>query len=427
MRARPPCAPTRAALLGLAIAALGAPAAAAARELWTDGERGASLRTSLKSALVVDDPPDDPLLFPEEESAASYWRLRFDAEVRPAAWAKLELAYEQRLRTGAVAAFVGTGAVVGEVPPPWRIEPLDWEIASGPSFAWRHEIDRASLTLHLGRAEVTAGRQAIGWGRGVLFGAVDLFAPFSPLEADREWRRGVDAVRAEVRLTDRISADGVAAIGESVDTSIFAARLRGYAGEVDAEIVAGWRARDLFAGLTSSAAVGDAELHGEFAVFRAPEPLPAGGAWGDPRLAPKAVLGGSYRFAVGRGLAVFAEYHWSGFGARSPDELVELLATSAEFRERYLRGDTQILQRQAVSLLATLELTNELSGQALALVSPRDGSGVLSPSFTYTLSDAASVQATLYLPWGAEPDGLTLQSDYGWMPLSAFIQIRVYD
>jgi hypothetical protein len=425
VRARPPIAQAGAALLALAVAGPGGPAAA--RDLWTDGDRGASLRTSLKAAAVVDDPPDDPLLFPEGESAASYWRLRLDGEARPAAWATLAAAYELRLRTGAVSAFAGTGAVIDAAPPPWRLAPLDWEIASGPSFALRHEIDRASVALHLGPAEVTAGRQAIGWGRGVLFGAVDLFAPFSPLEADREWRRGVDAVRAEVRLTDRISADAVAALGESVDASIFAARVRGYAGEVDAELVAGWRARDLFAGVTSSAAVGDAEAHGELALFYAPEPLPAGGAWGDPRLAPKAVLGGSCRFAVGRGLAVFGEYHWSGFGARSPDELTELLAGSEEFRMRLLRGDTQILGRQAASLLATLELTNELSAQALALVSPRDGSGVLSPSFTYTLSDAASVQATLYLPWGAEPDGLALRSDYGWTPRSVFVQVRLYD
>ena len=66
-------------------------------------------------------------------------------------------------------------------------------------------------------------------------------------------------------------------------------------------------------------------------------------------------------------------------------------------------------------------------GKFLTLVSPRDGSGVLSPALTYTLSDAASVQATLYVPWGAEPDGLTLRSDYGWTPLSAFVQLRLYD
>ena len=424
MRARPPCAPVRAAL---AVAAVALAAAASGRDLWTEGERGLSLRTSLKSALVVSDPPDDPQLFPDGESALSYWRLRFDLDARPAGWATVAVAYEQRLWTGAAQAALGTGAIPGEAPPPWRLAPLDWEIASGPSFAWRQEIDRASVAFHLPRTELTVGRQAIGWGRGVTFGAVDLFAPFSPLEADREWRRGEDAVRAEVRLADRISAEGVAALGESVDSSIFAGRLRGYAGKVDAELVGGWRARDVFAGVTSSAAVGDAEAHGELALFRAPDPLPAGGTWGDPRLAPKAVLGGSYRFAVGRGLAVLAEYHYSGFGASSPEEIVPLLAGSQEFRDRYLRGDTQILGRHAVAALGSIELSNEVSAQALAIVSPTDGSGVLSPSVTYTLSDAASIQANLYVPWGAEPAGAVLRSDYGWTPLSAFVQLRLYD
>lgn len=427
MRARPSPGPARAALAALAAALLAAPGGAAGRELWRDGDRGASLRTSLKSSLVVADPPDDPSLFPEGTSAASYWRLRLELDVRPSTWAAVAIAYEQRLWTGAATDALGAGAVVDAAPPPWRLEPLDGRIASGPSFAWRHELDRASVALHLGRAEATVGRQAIGWGRGVLFGAVDLFAPFSPLEADREWRRGVDAVRAEVRLGDRTSVEGVAALGESPDASIFAGRLRGDLGKADAELVGGWRARDVFGGVTSSAAVGDAELHGELALFRAPHPLPSGGAWGDGRLAPKAVAGGSYRFAVGRGLAALAEYHYSGFGARSPGEVVALLAGSREFGERYLRGDTQILGRHAVALLATLELTNELAGQALALLSPRDGSGVLSPSLTYTLSDAASVQATLYVPWGAEPEGLALRSDYGWTPLSAFVQLRLYD
>ena len=39
----------------------------------------------------------------------------------------------------------------------------------------------------------------------MLFGAVDLFSPFSPLEADREWRRGVDAIRADVKLATDVA------------------------------------------------------------------------------------------------------------------------------------------------------------------------------------------------------------------------------
>ncbi len=408
-----------------ALLALAAPASA--RDLWRQGEAGASLRTSFKGAALVQDPPYAPLLFPEDEGAASYWRLRLDAEARPGARVSLAVAYEQRLQVTTPGLAAGAGGPVPlDAGAPYRLRQLDWRIAGADAFAWRHEIDRASAALHLPRADVTVGRQAVGWGRGVLFGAVDLFAPFSPLEADREWRRGVDAVRADLRLSNRFSADAVVALGESADASAVAARVRGYAGDFDGELVAGWRARDLLAGATTSAAVGDAELHGELCLFLAPETLPSGGAWGNDRLAPKAVLGGSYRLPIGRGLVVFAEYHYSGFGARSAREVVPLLADSA-FRDRFARGDTQLLGRNAVALLGTLELTNELAAQALALVSPADGSGVFSPAATYTLSDAASVNAALYVPWGAEPEGLTLRSEHGATPLSFFVQMRIYD
>jgi hypothetical protein len=406
------------------VLALSAPAAA--RDLWSEGESGLSLRTSLKGAALVQRAPDAPVLFPEREGASSLWRLRLDVAARAGSRATLALAYEQRLRVESSPTVLAAGPLGGDAPPSYRLEPLDWPLSQGATFAWRHEIDRASAALHLGRLELTLGRQAIGWGRGVFFGAVDLFAPFSPLEADREWRRGVDAVRAEVRLSDRISADAVAALGESARSSVLAARVRGHAGDVDAELVAGRRATDLLLGATSSAAVSDAELHGEIALLLAEDPLPSGGAWGNDRLAPKAVLGGSYRFTLGRGLVLLAEYHYSGLGARRAEDVVPLLLDPA-FGARFLRGDTQILGRHAAALLATLELTNEVAVQLLALASPRDGSGVASPAATVTLSDAASVHLALYLPWGAEPEGLLLRSEHGATPLSAFVQIRIYD
>jgi len=403
-----------------------AAAPAGARELWSEGERSVVLRTSLKASLAPSKAPDDPELYPEPESLTSLWRLRFDLEARPDAAVTAWVAYEHRLRVVSQGAgLAGSGILPPESPPFYRIQPLDWPIMEVPGGSWRHEIDRAFVAWHARGAEVTVGRQAVGLGRGVLFGAVDVFAPFSPLEADREWRRGVDAVRADVKLGDRWSLDGVAAFGESIDGSAFVARLRGYAGEVDGELVLGWRARDLMAGLVSSAAVGDAEVHGELAAYLTPDPYP-GGLGAEERVVPKAVVGASYRIPVGQGLPVFLEWHWSGFGVADPADAVARLADPA-FRERYLRGDTQILNQQVAALLASYEADPELTLSLLGLVSTRDASGVAAPGVTLRLGDRVTVQASLYMSWGARPVVLELRSDYGAVPFSAFVQAAVYD
>jgi hypothetical protein len=397
-------------------------AAASAADLWSSSDDSLKLRISLKGGLLLSRTPDDPLLFPERDTATSFWRLRLEPEAHLGEMVTVAFSYEHRLRV-----FSQSDAGVGVLPPesgaPWRIRPLDWSVSRSERSSWHHEIDRAYLGLHLPGVEVTAGRQAIGWGRGVLFGAVDVFSPFTPLEADREWRRGVDALRADIKLSDRASLDLVGALGEKLDASTFAARLRGYAGKADLELVGGRRARDLFAGLASSAAVGDAEIHGELALFRAPDALPGAG---ERHVAVKGLAGGSYRFPVANGLIVWAEYHYSGFGARKATGIAALMGDGS-FRERFLRGDMQILGRHAVGLLASLEVSPDLTVAAQWLESPVDGSGVAAPSATITFGDKVSLMAAAYLPFGRGPRGQTLGSEYGAGARSVFVQVRIYE
>jgi hypothetical protein len=251
---------------------------------------------------------------------------------------------------------------------------------------------------------------------------VDLFAPFSPLELDREWRRGIDAIRAELAITPQLSAEAVAAIGEDIDRSTFTARVRGYRSTFDFELIGGWRARDLVAGVTSSAPIGDAELHGEIAVFRAPEPLPAGGPLGD-RTAIKALAGGSYRVDIGNGILLLAEYHYTSFGAAHARDVLALLR-DPRFAARFTRGDTQILGRHAVALVASYEASPELELGLRWLQSPVDGSGVATPTATARLSDRMSVIGAMYVPYGAGPAGLMLHSEYGATSLTGFVQLQ---
>jgi hypothetical protein len=399
--------------------------AAPARAQTPPGDAGPpafTLRTSIKGGALLFRRPDAPGLFPKRAGAESLWRIRFEPEVSAGSHTVFAAAYEQRLRYASHPVGISTvGILPSDAAAPYRIRQLDWSLSQSASGSWRHEVDRANARVHAGRADITVGRQAVGWGRGVMFGAVDLFAPFSPLEADREWRRGIDAVRTEVKLTDRSSADLVAAFGTDWDRSLVAGRARGYAGRIDLEVMGGRRARDVFGGLTTSAAVGGAELHGELAAFRAPAPLPLGTS----RMIWKGVAGGSYRVPVGSGLLMFAEYHYSGFGARNPAEILRLLSDPG-FAERYVRGDTQILSRHAAALLTSYEASPEVTLSGQWLHNPLDRSGVIAPGATITLSDRLSIFGATYLPYGAAPRGTLLRSEYGAAPVSAFVQFRVY-
>ena len=364
--------------LTLALICLVLPSSIARGQAVDDG-RTLSIRYSLKNSALL-----------TRDDATGFWRVRVEPTIRWNDALSFDAAFEQRVRVfSSTTTLAAANVLPSDIDAPYRVRQLDWRFGSTEHSEWRGEVDRAALHVHASRADVTVGRQAIGWGRGVLFSAVDLFSPFTPLEADREWRRGVDAVRGDVKITDRVSVDTVAAFDRTLRQSALATRLRGYAGRIDVEVLGGYRARDLFAGGTSSAAVGDAELHGEIALFRDP----------DRHLTAKAVAGGSYRIAFGNGVLVYGEYHYSGFG----DSI-----------ERYLRGDTQILGRHALAGVATYEFSPELVLGGNWIQNPVNGSGVVAPSATWTLSDRWSVLFTVYAAYGGE------------YPTAAFIQLRLY-
>jgi hypothetical protein len=389
-----------------------------------DPDPAVAVRLSLKGSGLFARLPDDPDLS-STDGGSGFWRARVEPKIRLGQTTWFEFAYEHQIRTSTWPSGASLFSVLPPTSPaPFRIRQLDWEIAATPHASWRHEIDRAALRARTGAVEMTIGRQAIGWGRGLMFGAIDLFSPFTPLEADREWRRGVDAVHVDLKLSDRTSVDLVGAFGRTWDSSATGARVRGYAGRLDLEAVGGWRARDRFAGVASSAAVGGAELHAEVAVFATPG-VPGSTAFGVDRMIVKVVAGGSYRLPIGHGVFANAEYHYSGFGAAAVGDIPDLLADPV-FQVRYLRGDTQILERHAVAGLANYEVSPLTSVALQWIHNPLDGSGVGIPSVAFTFSDRWSMTMNGYLPYGPRPVGGVPRSEYGVAPVAVFLQVRLY-
>lgn len=260
----------------------------------------------------------------------------------------------------------------------------------------------------------------------MIFSAVDIFSPFQPLEIDREWRRGVDAVRADLKISDPYSLDLVGAFGTEMDQSALAGRLRGFTGRLDGEIIFGRHARDWLYAATFSAAVMEAEVHGEFAFFDTLEGFPEGGlALGDHG-AVKAVIGASYTWRLGNGLSTWVEYHYSGFGFKDVRQAVFRMASSPEYYSLYLRGDTQIIGRQALAFRAAYEFSDLLNTSLTWIGNPDDGSGVITPVISSTLSDNLSIMVSVFFPYGSGLDGGTPRSEYGSSPLYGFLQVNVY-
>ena len=411
---------------------------ALAVDLWssTDGARYWALDSALKWTSLLSRAPEAPLFYPERWSSASLWRGRLALGGQVADRLHLRVAYEQRARSVSEGAGLGGGAgiLVAEGGAPYRIKPLDKTLVRvGETFIYGHELDRALLAWRVGRGELQLGRQAIGWGRGVLFGAVDIFAPFNPLESDREWRRGVDALRASLPLGPLFTAEGVVAFGGSVDESAFVGRLHGYVGELDGELLVGRRRRDLFVGSAWSLPVKDAELHGELAVFKTPEPV---ATTGNDRII-KALVGSSYAWDVQGGLMVLGEYHFSGFGIGNIEELSGHLMDAA-YRERLSLGDAQILGRHAGAVQLLRGIGSSVPLSLGWIFAPTDGSGVLTGVATWIFSDALTLAASAYWPYGKGPGAVSfrnedlqvqtigLRSEYGAAAKSGLLQVSFY-
>ena len=289
-----------------------------------------------------------------------------------------------------------------------------------------NELDRLFVTYQKEGTQITFGRQAIGWGRGTSFSAVDIFLPFTPFQFDREWKRGVDAILAEEKISEHVSAELVYAASPDWDGSALGGRFRGAFDKFDYELLVAKRAQDTMWAMTSSAPVAGAEVHAEFAVFDTPGDFPSAEFLGRSNLVPKSVLGVSNNFAVGNGITTSLEYHYSGFGASSAREFNEWIKIPS-YQSRITRGDTQIYGNQALALSLGYLFNEKWQAGVENIFSLIDSSGACVPSVTWDFSDNSSFIATAFLPYGAAPSDYQLNSQFGSSAQIFIVQLRLYD
>ncbi len=272
---------------------------------------------------------------------------------------------------------------------------LDKTYDHGSSGDSRLQLDRFNLKWRQGPLDIILGRQAIGFGRILIFSPLDVIAPFAPDEIDTDVRKGIDALRTifNYGLDGQLGAVAVwgrehrydSLLGtwsdnhEGIDYLLIGGRLRGR--------------NMLGAGIAGN--LGTLGLKGELAVHKGRDVNIPGGDL------ERAYLLGAveawYRFD--NGLSLVSQYLYNGPGVDEPGEYPQVLA-SAPLRE----GLTYLLGQHYLMVAPGYELHSLATLEGLVIINLQDESTLFRPMLDLSLSDNISLQLFWTMHSGDGPE-----------------------
>ena len=303
---------------------------------------------------------------------------------------------------------------------------LSWSPEEDQSLFLQGRTDRLYIKGSFGNVDVVLGRQAISFGRSLFFAPMDLVQPFSVATIDSEYKPGIDSLR--------------------VDTYI------GFASQVTALVAyAGdWNLEGMIGVLNASTTIGLTDLSFFYGSVRGDQVVGAGvstslGSVGftlestltfphedadEEDAFVRASLGALWK-PFEKSTLTGEIYHQS-LGAKDPDDYLKT-AQSA----RFARGELWLMGRSYGALSWSQELTALTSANAAGFINIEDGSFMVSPSLSVSVSDNVQAAAGGYVGIGEQPDNIetedlfmgaspTLKSEFGFVPTMLFLQLRSY-
>lgn len=326
-------------------------------------------------------------LFPSYRVSSN--RVRLDMNWQPAAHWRLETALDQQFLLSDPA---GTFALPSEGIN--RHVDMDKAWQHGEHGASRLQVDRLSLQWRSKALDVTVGRQAIGFGRILIFSPLDVIAPFAPDAIDNEVRSGVDALRPIFNYGIDGQLGAIAVWGEESRYDSFLATWSDNRAGIDLLMIGGQlRGRSMFgAGLAGS--LGTLGLKGEISYHRGRDVDQTGGDLHDDYSV--AAIETWYRFD--NGISLVAQYLYNGPGADNPADYPAVL-TSAPIQE----GLTYLLGRHYLMAAPAYEVHPLATLQGILIYNLDDHSALLRPTLDLNLADNLSLQ--IFWSWhtGRQP------------------------
>jgi len=321
-----------------------------------------------------------------------------------------------------------------------RYRALDatWDWYEGSKSSASLWLDRFSLKATLAKADITAGRQPITFGKAYFWNPLDIFLPFDPRQFDRDYKAGVDALRVDIPLGSFTGINLITVAGRELDSpgefiddgtlnaSWYGSALlgRGFATFEgwDLAIQGGkiYGGYQLGGGLVGE--IGPIEARAEASYFwaRDSETLPAPLKGDLVEDAFTAVVGFGHRFD--NTLTVEIEYFYNGAG--ESDDLEESFV-------RFRSGSSLQMSQHLTGLLVSYEFIPIITGQLTALYSWEDPSSQIQPILTWSPSDNTEVLVGASINFGDRPTRdssgqVQLRSEFGTFPDFYFMQFKLY-
>jgi hypothetical protein len=324
---------------------------------------------------------------------ADLTRLRLRPEIYLASQTRINIEYE----VDALYSKLNSFSFISQTSTNRQIVNLKWTVSDQNNLDVSDYIDRLYLRQGFDWGNITIGRQRIAWGVGRVWSPTDLFNPINPANFGKIEKDGADAASLTYSFGNFTDINLVYNPQEKLQTSNAGFRLRTNFDKYDFALIGGYFDQRIVAGGDFAGNFYDAGIRGEGIIsFNKDDP--------DSNYV-KFVFGMDNQFTSK--LYALIEYQFNGEGTANKLNY-DLLGL--------LNGRIINLSRNYVDASITYQLTPLFTISLSNNSNLNDGSGYLSFTGTYSITDNSFATAGILTTYGNK------FTEYSYYPSSLYLQ-----
>jgi hypothetical protein len=280
-----------------------------------------------------------------------------------------------------------------------RLFDLTYVFTDSGKFAALQRLDRLAVGYSSDNVVVRFGRQAITWGNGLIYNAMDIFNPFDPAAVDKEYKTGDDMFYGQYLRSSGDDVQGVMVFrrdpltGEvEADQGSLAFKYHHMASTSEYDALVAQHYGDTLVGGGLNYSVGGAVWRGDLVV-----------SFTDNDTVPSLVTSISHSWIWGgKNVSGVAEYYFNGFGQDDGCYSPDCLAENPELLERVGRGEVFTLGQHYLALSAMTELNPLFLLTPNVFLNVADPSALIQMVFQNDLQEDLQLWSAINIPVGSD-------------------------